>query len=144
GDDSKGYFIQPTVILTKDPHMATIIEEIFDPVLIVYLFKDANYKKTLELINTLTENRLTGSIFASKCKALITATNILQNAAGNMYYNKKCIGAIIGQQPFGGVRLGGTNDRAGSISICYRFVNTRSIKENFVGLKEFHYPLNLV
>ncbi|KAJ3994402.1 delta-1-pyrroline-5-carboxylate dehydrogenase [Lentinula boryana] len=144
GDDSKGYFIQPTVILTKDPHMVTMVEEIFGPVLTVYVFEDEDYEKTLELIDTSTEYGLTGSIFASERKALITASNTLRNAAGNVYYNEKCTGAVVGQQPFGGARSSGTNDKAGSISIFYRFVSARSIKENFVGLEDFHYPSNLV
>ncbi|KAF8827296.1 hypothetical protein HHX47_DHR5000540 [Lentinula edodes] len=144
GDDSKGYFIQPTVILTKDPHMVTMVEEIFGPVLTVYVFEDDDYEKTLELVDTSTEYGLTGSIFASERKALITATNTLRNAAGNVYYNEKCTGAVVGQQPFGGARASGTNDKAGSISIFYRFVSARSIKENFVGLEDFHYPSNLV
>ncbi|KAF9063098.1 delta-1-pyrroline-5-carboxylate dehydrogenase [Rhodocollybia butyracea] len=144
GDDSKGYFIQPTVILTKDPHMVTMVEEIFGPVITVYVFEDADYEKTLELIDTTTEYGLTGAIFASERKALIMATNALRNAAGNVYYNEKCTGAVVGQQPFGGARASGTNDKAGSISIFYRFVSARSIKENFVGVEDFHYPSNLV
>ncbi|KAE9407134.1 delta-1-pyrroline-5-carboxylate dehydrogenase [Gymnopus androsaceus JB14] len=144
GDDSKGYFVQPTVILTKDPRMVTMVEEIFGPVLTVYVFEDEDYEKTLELIDTTTEYGLTGAIFASERKALITATNALRNAAGNVYYNDKCTGAVVGQQPFGGARASGTNDKAGSMSIFYRFVSARSIKENFVGLEDFHYPSNLV
>jgi len=144
GDDSKGYFVQPTVILTEDPRMVTMVEEIFGPVLTVYVFEDDEYEKTLELIDTTTEYGLTGAIFASERKALITATNALRNAAGNVYYNDKCTGAVVGQQPFGGARASGTNDKAGSMSIFYRFVSARSIKENFVGLEDFHYPSNLV
>lgn len=82
--------------------------------------------------------------FSSDRKALLLATNRLRNASGNVYYNEKCTGAVVGQQPFGGARASGTNDKAGSISIFYRFVSTRSIKENFVGLEDFHYPSNLV
>jgi 1-pyrroline-5-carboxylate dehydrogenase len=81
--------------------------------------------------------------FAAERKALLTATNRLRNAAGNVYYNEKCTGAVVGQQPFGGARASGTNDKAGSISIFYRFVSARSIKENFVGAEDFHYPSNL-
>ncbi|KAF9463080.1 delta-1-pyrroline-5-carboxylate dehydrogenase [Collybia nuda] len=143
-DDSKGYFIQPTVILSKDPKSVTLVEEIFGPVLTVFLFEDEDYEKTLDLIDTTTEYALTGAIFASERKALLTATNRLRNAAGNVYYNEKCTGAVVGQQPFGGARASGTNDKAGSISIFYRFVSARSIKENFVGLEDFHYPSNLV
>ncbi|KAF4619195.1 hypothetical protein D9613_004850 [Agrocybe pediades] len=144
GDDSKGFFVQPTVILSKDPKSITFVDEIFGPVLSVYVFEDADYEKTLELIDTTGDYALTGAIFARDRKALITATNKLRNAAGNVYYNEKCTGAVVGQQPFGGARASGTNDKAGSISIFYRFVSARSIKENFVGLEEFHYPSNLV
>ncbi|KDR84224.1 hypothetical protein GALMADRAFT_236909 [Galerina marginata CBS 339.88] len=144
GDDSKGYFIQPTVILSKDPKSITLVEEVFGPVVTVFVFEDNDFEKTLSLIDTATEYGLTGAIFASDRKVLITATNKLRNAAGNVYYNEKCTGAVVGQQPFGGGRASGTNDKAGSISIFYRFVSARSIKENFVGLDEFHYPSNLV
>ncbi|KAJ8455415.1 hypothetical protein ONZ45_g18953 [Pleurotus djamor] len=144
GDDSKGYFIQPTVILTKDPKAVTMVEEIFGPVITVFVFEDADYEKTLELIDTTTEYALTGAIFAADRQALLTATNRLRNTAGNVYYNEKCTGAVVGQQPFGGARASGTNDKAGSISIFYRFVSARSIKENFVGLEDFSYPSNLV
>ncbi|KAJ8507378.1 hypothetical protein ONZ45_g10240 [Pleurotus djamor] len=143
GDDSKGYFIQPTVILTKDPKAVTMVEEIFGPVITVFVFEDADYEKTLELIDTTTEYALTGAIFATDRQALLTATNRLRNTAGNVYYNEKCTGAVVGQQPFGGARASGTNDKAGSISIFYRFVSARSIKENFVGLEDFSYPSNL-
>ncbi|OJT09511.1 Delta-1-pyrroline-5-carboxylate dehydrogenase [Trametes pubescens] len=142
-DDSTGYFVQPTVILTKDPKSVTMVEEIFGPVLTVFVYEDADYEKTLELIDTTTTYALTGSIFASDRKALVHATNRLRNAAGNVYYNEKCTGAVVGQQPFGGARGSGTNDKAGSISIFYRFVSARSIKENFVGLEDFSYPSNL-
>lgn len=144
GDDSKGYFIQPTVIITKDPKSITMREEIFGPVITVYVYEDSDFDKTIELIDSTTEYALTGSIFASDRKALIYATNKLRNAAGNVYYNEKCTGAVVGQQPFGGGRASGTNDKAGSISIFYRFVSARSIKEGFVGLEDFSYPSNLV
>ncbi|TFK62107.1 delta-1-pyrroline-5-carboxylate dehydrogenase [Pluteus cervinus] len=144
GDDSKGYFIQPTVILTKDPRSVTMVEEIFGPVLTVYVYEDSKFEETLDLIDTTTEYALTGAIFSSDRKALLTATNRLRNAAGNVYYNEKCTGAVVGQQPFGGARASGTNDKAGSTSIFYRFVSARSIKENFVGLEDFQYPSNLV
>ncbi|KAF8908366.1 delta-1-pyrroline-5-carboxylate dehydrogenase [Mucidula mucida] len=142
GDDSKGYFIQPTVILSKDPKSVTLVEEIFGPVITVFVFEDADYEKTIELIDETSEYGLTGAIFASDRKALIKADNKLRNAAGNVYYNEKCTGAVVGQQPFGGARASGTNDKAGSISIFYRFVSARSIKENFVGLEDFQYPSN--
>ncbi|KAI0737700.1 delta-1-pyrroline-5-carboxylate dehydrogenase [Daedaleopsis nitida] len=143
GDDSTGYFVQPTVILTKDPKSVTIVEEIFGPVLTVFVYEDSDFDKTLELIDTTTTYALTGSIFAADRKVLLQATNRLRNAAGNVYYNEKCTGAVVGQQPFGGARASGTNDKAGSISIFYRFVSARSIKENFVGLEDYLYPSNL-
>ncbi|KIJ20426.1 1-pyrroline-5-carboxylate dehydrogenase [Paxillus involutus ATCC 200175] len=144
GDDSKGFFVEPTVILTKDPQSITMTEEIFGPVITVYVYDDADFEKTLELIDNTSVYALTGAIFATDRKALITATNKLRNAAGNVYYNDKCTGAVVGQQPFGGARGSGTNDKAGSISIFYRFVSARSVKENFVGLDEFQYPSNLI
>ncbi|KAG6860844.1 hypothetical protein C0995_006982 [Termitomyces sp. Mi166 len=144
GDNSTGYFIQPTVILSKDPKSVTLREEIFGPVLTVFLYEDEDYEKTLDLIDTTTDYALTGAIFASERKALLTATNRLRNSAGNVYYNEKCTGAVVGQQPFGGTRASGTNDKAGSIAIFYRFVSPRSIKENFIGLQDFGYPSNLV
>ncbi|KAH9854962.1 delta-1-pyrroline-5-carboxylate dehydrogenase [Lenzites betulinus] len=142
-DDSTGYFVQPTVILTKDPKSVTMVEEIFGPVLTVFVYEDADFEKTIELIDSSTAYALTGSIFASDRKALVHATNRLRNSAGNVYYNEKCTGAVVGQQPFGGARASGTNDKAGSISIFYRFVSARSIKENFVGLEDPLYPSNL-
>jgi len=144
GNDSKGYFIQPTIIQTKDPKSITMREEIFGPVVTVFVYDDESFDETLDLIDSTTEYALTGSIFAGDRKVLIQATNRLRNAAGNVYYNEKCTGAVVGQQPFGGGRASGTNDKAGSISIFYRFVNARSIKENFVGLEDFAYPSNLV
>ncbi|KAJ7639079.1 delta-1-pyrroline-5-carboxylate dehydrogenase [Roridomyces roridus] len=144
GDDSKGYYIKPTVILTKDPKSVTMVEEIFGPVITVYVYEDSEYEQTLKLIDTTSQYALTGAIFASSRAALIQATNALRNTAGNVYYNEKCTGAVVGQQPFGGARASGTNDKAGSISIFYRFVSPRSIKENFVGLEDYTYPSNLV
>ncbi|KZT06440.1 delta-1-pyrroline-5-carboxylate dehydrogenase [Laetiporus sulphureus 93-53] len=143
-DDSNGYFVQPTVILTKDPRSVTMAEEIFGPVLTVYVYENEDYESTFDLIDTTSPYALTGSIFAQDRSALLKATNRLRNAAGNVYYNEKCTGAVVGQQPFGGARASGTNDKAGSISIFYRFVSARSIKENFVSLEEYLYPSNLV
>lgn len=144
GDDSQGYFIQPTVILTKDPRSVTMREEIFGPVVTVYAYQDDQFDDLLQLIDDTSAYALTGSIFAADRSALITATNKLRHAAGNVYYNEKCTGAVVGQQPFGGSRASGTNDKAGSVSLFYRFVSARSIKENFVGLEDFQYPSNLV
>ncbi|KAI6100262.1 Aldehyde/histidinol dehydrogenase [Pisolithus sp. B1] len=144
GDDSQGYFIQPTVILTKDPRSVTMQEEIFGPVVTVYVYEDDQFEDLLQLIDNTSVYALTGSIFAADRSALITATSKLRHAAGNVYYNEKCTGAVVGQQPFGGSRASGTNDKAGSVSLFYRFVSARSIKENFVGLEDFQYPSNLV
>ncbi|KAG8792772.1 1-pyrroline-5-carboxylate dehydrogenase [Ceratobasidium sp. 428] len=143
-DGSKGYFIQPTVILTKDPKSVTMVEEIFGPVLTVYVYEDDKFEETCKLIDSTTTYALTGSIFSNDRAALIRATNLLRHAAGNVYYNEKCTGAVVGQQPFGGARASGTNDKAGSISIFYRFVSARSIKEGFTELEDFIYPSNLV
>ncbi|KAI5987781.1 Aldehyde/histidinol dehydrogenase [Pisolithus marmoratus] len=144
GDDSKGYFIQPTVILTKDPRSVTMQEEIFGPVVTVYVYQDDEFEDLLLFIDKTSVYALTGSIFATDRSALITATSMLRHAAGNVYYNDKCTGAVVGQQPFGGSRASGTNDKAGSVSLFYRFVSARSIKENFVGLEDFQYASNLV
>ncbi|OBZ70478.1 Delta-1-pyrroline-5-carboxylate dehydrogenase [Grifola frondosa] len=130
--------------LTKDPKSITMVDEIFGPVLTVYVYEDNDFEKTLDLIDTSTTYALTGSIFAQDRQALLRATNRLRNAAGNVYYNEKCTGAVVGQQPFGGARASGTNDKAGSIAIFYRFVSARSIKENFVNLEGYLYPSNLV
>jgi len=142
-DGSKGYFVKPTVVLTKDPLSATMVEEIFGPVLTVYVFEDADYDKTCDIIDATSSYALTGSIFSSDRRALIRATNRLRHAAGNIYYNEKCTGAVVGQQPFGGARKSGTNDKAGSVQLFYRFVSARSIKENFVPLEDYKYPSNL-
>ncbi|KIO31073.1 hypothetical protein M407DRAFT_68444 [Tulasnella calospora MUT 4182] len=143
-DDSVGYFVQPTVILTKDPKSTTMVEEIFGPVLTVYVYDDDKYEETCKLIDTTTAYALTGSIFSADRAALIKASNLLRNAAGNVYLNEKCTGAVVGQQPFGGGRASGTNDKAGSINLFYRFVSPRSVKEGFVGLEDFGYPSNLM
>ncbi|KIK29184.1 hypothetical protein PISMIDRAFT_519694 [Pisolithus microcarpus 441] len=112
-------------------------EEIFGPVVTVYAYQDDQFDDLLQLIDDTSAYALTGSIFAADRSALITATNKLRHAAGNVYYNEKCTGAVVGQQPFGGSRASGTNDKAGSVSLFYRFVSARSIKENFVGLEDF-------
>ncbi|GMK56636.1 hypothetical protein CspeluHIS016_0304760 [Cutaneotrichosporon spelunceum] len=143
-DDSKGFFVQPTVIVTKDPKSITMTEEIFGPVMTVYVFEDADWDKTIELIDTTTEYGLTGALFGRDRLALTKAAGKLRHAAGNFYINDKCTGAVVGQQPFGGARASGTNDKSGSISIFYRFISARSIKENFVDPTEFSYPSNLL
>ncbi|CAG8560281.1 11675_t:CDS:10, partial [Acaulospora morrowiae] len=143
-DDSKGYFIYPTIIVTKNPKSKTMVEEIFGPVLTIYVYDDDEYEKTLDLVNETSTYALTGSIFAQDRSAVVLGENKLRNASGNFYINDKSTGAIVGQQPFGGSRASGTNDKAGSQTLLYRFVSMRAIKENFVDLEEFTYPSNLV
>lgn len=139
-DDSKGYFIEPTIILTTDPHFKTIEEEIFGPVMTVYVYDDNKYEATLHLCDETSPYALTGAIFAKDRQAVVLADNILRNAAGNFYINDKPTGAVVGQQPFGGSRASGTNDKAGSFLNLIRWISTRSIKENFMPPKDFKYP----
>ncbi|SCZ92264.1 BZ3500_MvSof-1268-A1-R1_Chr5-2g07746 [Microbotryum saponariae] len=143
GDDSVGYFVKPTVIVTKDPKSVTMVEEIFGPVMTVYVYEDADFEKTCQLIDTTTEYALTGCIFSTDRVAIVKANSLLRNASGMFYINDKCIGAVVGQQPFGGARGSGTNDKAGSMSIFMRFVQARSIKETFLPPLEFAYPSNV-
>lgn len=139
-DSSKGYFIDPTVIVSKDPKFKTICEEIFGPVLSLYVYPDNEYEKTLHLCDETSPYALTGAIFAKDRYAIKQATDILKDAAGNFYINDKPTGAVVGQQPFGGARASGTNDKAGSYLNLVRWVSARSIKENFVPPKHFSYP----
>jgi 1-pyrroline-5-carboxylate dehydrogenase len=141
-DDSKGYFIQPTIILAKTPDFKTLKEEIFGPVVTVYVYADADFEKTFKLIEDTTAYALTGAIFAQDRQAVVEASNGLRHAAGNFYINDKCTGAVVGQQPFGGGRASGTNDKAGSINLLYRFISTRTIKESFLPIKNWIYPSN--
>ncbi|GAA5831061.1 hypothetical protein JCM11251_005130 [Rhodosporidiobolus azoricus] len=142
GDKSKGFFVQPTVILTQNPHSVTMKEEIFGPVLTAYVYEDADFEKTCKLIDETTTYALTGCIFSNDRAATVKASALLRNSAGNYYINDKSTGAVVGQQPFGGARGSGTNDKAGSVSIFYRFVQARSIKETFVAPEAFPYPSN--
>ena len=139
-DDSKGYFIEPTVILTTNPKFKTMEEEIFGPVLTVFVYPDAKYEETLRLCDETSPYALTGAIFAQDRRAAILAAGILENAAGNFYINDKPTGAVVGQQPFGGSRASGTNDKAGSMINMQKWVSPRTIKENFVPPKDFRYP----
>ena len=141
-DSSVGYFVNPTVIVTKDPKSVTMVNEIFGPVITVYVYEDDDFEATCELIDNTTDYALTGSVFANDRSAVVLAQQKLRNSAGNFYINDKCTGAVVGQQPFGGARGSGTNDKSGSISIFYRFVSARSIKESFVGPSDFLYPSN--
>jgi len=139
-DGSKGYFIHPTIILTTHPKFKTMEEEIFGPVLTIYVYPDADYEKTLHLCDETSPYALTGSIFAQDRAAILLAGDILRNAAGNFYINDKPTGAVVGQQPFGGSRASGTNDKAGSMINLQRWVSPRTIKENFVPPVDFRYP----
>lgn len=142
GDDSEGYFVKPTVILTTNPKTVTMTEEIFGPVITAYVYEDDEYEKTAELVDQTTTYALTGALFARDREALIKGQAILRNSAGNFYLNDKCTGAVVGQQPFGGARSSGTNDKAGAPSLFSRFVSARSIKEAFVEPTDYLYPSN--
>ncbi len=139
-DKTKGYFVEPTVILTKDPSSTTMCEEIFGPVLTVYVYHAENFEQTLELVDQTSPYALTGSIFAQDRYAVELATNKLSNAAGNFYINDKPTGAVVGQQPFGGARGSGTNDKAGAKANLMRWVSMRTIKETFVPPIDYRYP----
>lgn len=139
-DKSKGYFIEPTVILVKDPYYVTMCEELFGPVLTIYAYDDDKYEETLELVDKTGPYALTGAIFAQDRYALKIGVDKLKNAAGNFYINDKPTGAVVGQQPFGGARASGTNDKAGSILNLFRWVSARTIKENFVPPTDYKYP----
>jgi len=138
-DDSKGYFIEPTVIVTTNPKFKTMEEEIFGPVLTAYVYPDAEFEKTLHLCDETSSYALTGAVFAQDRKAVMLANDILRNAAGNFYINDKPTGAVVGQQPFGGARASGTNDKAGSMINLQRWVSPRTIKENFVPPRNYRY-----
>lgn len=139
-EKSKGYFIDPTVILAKDPKFKTMCEEIFGPVLTVYVYPDEKYEETLILCNETSPYALTGAIFAKDRYAIKLASDILEGSAGNFYINDKPTGAVVGQQPFGGARASGTNDKAGSYLNLTRWTSARSIKETFNSPKHFSYP----
>lgn len=139
-DKSVGYFIEPTVILAKDPKYRTMCEEIFGPVLSIYVYEENAWEETLELVNTTSPYALTGAVFSQDRYAIDQATKALENAAGNFYINDKPTGAVVGQQPFGGARASGTNDKAGSKLNLLRWVNARTIKETFVSPTDYKYP----
>jgi 1-pyrroline-5-carboxylate dehydrogenase len=140
GDKTTGYFVQPTVIQVKNPHFVTMEEEIFGPVMSLYVYKDKDYVETLHLCDETSPYGLTGSIFARDRDALNHAYRILKYAAGNLYFNDKPTGAVVGQQPFGGSRQSGTNDKAGSHLNLMRWTNPRTIKETLVPATDFRYP----
>jgi len=139
-DKSKGYFIEPTVILTTNPKYETMCTELFGPVITIYIYKDKDYAKTLTLVDETSEYALTGAIFSADRYAANQATEALVNAAGNFYINDKPTGAVVGQQPFGGARASGTNDKAGSAQNLLRWISPRMIKETFVSPEDYRYP----
>jgi len=139
-DKSKGYFIEPTVILAHDPQFATMCEEIFGPVITIYVYNDDNWEETLDLVDQTSPYALTGAVFSIDRQAIQLATKKLVNSAGNFYINDKPTGAVVGQQPFGGARGSGTNDKAGSLFNLLRWVSVRTIKENFLPPSDYRYP----
>ena len=139
-DKSKGYFIEPTIILTQDPQYVTMCEEIFGPVLTVYVYQAERFEETLELVDQSSPYALTGAVFSQDRYAVEMAAKKLVNAAGNFYINDKPTGAVVGQQPFGGARASGTNDKAGSMINLLRWVSPRTIKETFVPATDYKYP----
>jgi 1-pyrroline-5-carboxylate dehydrogenase len=136
----KGYFIEPTVILTEDPAYTTMCEEIFGPVLTIYVYDGERYKETLSLVDKTSPYALTGAVFARERQAIRKAEEMLRHSAGNFYINDKPTGAVVGQQPFGGARASGTNDKAGSVWNLLRWVSPRSVKENFLPPTDYRYP----
>lgn len=139
-DKSKGYFIEPTIVVTSNPTFRTMCEEIFGPVITIYVYEPKDWKATLELVDNTSEYALTGAIFSTDRYAIEEASKALENAAGNFYINDKPTGAVVGQQPFGGARGSGTNDKAGSILNLLRWVSPRTIKETFVPAQDYRYP----
>jgi len=139
-DKSSGYFIQPTIFQVSNPRHTLMEEEIFGPVLTIYVYPDQEYTETLKLVDETSPYALTGAVFATDAGAIAQARDMLQNAAGNFYINDKPTGAVVGQQPFGGARASGTNDKAGSIANLWRWVSPRTIKENFNPPMDYRYP----
>jgi 1-pyrroline-5-carboxylate dehydrogenase len=139
-DKSVGYFVQPTVILAHKSDYKSMKEEIFGPIITIYVYADDKYEETLRLCDSTSPYGLTGAIFATDRSALRLASDILRYAAGNVYYNDKPTGAVVGQQPFGGGRASGTNDKAGSYLNLIRWVSPRAIKETFAPATDYKYP----
>jgi len=139
----KGYYVEPTVILVTDAKYPTMCDELFGPVLTLYIYEDSNFERTLELIDSTSPYGLTGGIMAQDREAIALAEKKLRNAAGNFYINDKCTGAVVGQQPFGGARASGTNDKAGSAQNLLRWVSSRAIKENLVPPTDYRYSFLL-
>src|SRR5262245_3551538 len=139
-DGSKGYFVSPTLVETKDPAYKLLCEEIFGPVLTAYVYDDAKWDETLKIVDSTSPYALTGAVFAQDRRAIVDASFALRHSAGNFYVNDKPTGAVVGQQPFGGARASGTNDKAGSKLNLVRWVSARAVKENFNPARQYHYP----
>jgi 1-pyrroline-5-carboxylate dehydrogenase len=139
-DDSEGYFVEPTVIATKDPGFRTMKEELFGPIVTAYVYPEGKWEETLELVDSTAPYGLTGAVFSQERDALIEAEDALRYTAGNFYVNDKPTGAVVGQQPFGGSRASGTNDKAGSMWNLIRWVSPRTIKETFIPPTDYRYP----
>jgi 1-pyrroline-5-carboxylate dehydrogenase len=139
-DGANGYFISPTLVETSEPAYRLLCEEIFGPVVTAYVYDDAKWSETLEVVDRTSPYALTGAVFAQDRRAIVEATSALRHAAGNFYVNDKPTGAVVGQQPFGGARASGTNDKAGSKLNLVRWVSARTIKENFAPPREYRYP----
>ena len=139
-DDSEGYFIRPTVIETRDPGFRTMHDELFGPVVTAYVYPEGQYEEALDLVDGGAPYALTGAVFAHDRDAIKKASRRLRYAAGNFYVNDKPTGAVVGQQPFGGARASGTNDKAGSMWNLIRWVSPRTLKETFVPPTDYRYP----
>jgi 1-pyrroline-5-carboxylate dehydrogenase len=139
-DAREGWFVQPTLLTADDPNYRLMCEELFGPVLAVHVYPDARWRATLDLVDATSPYALTGAVFARDRAAVAEASAVLRQAAGNFYINDKPTGAVVGQQPFGGARASGTNDKAGSVLNLLRWVSPRSIKETFVSPVDYRYP----
>jgi 1-pyrroline-5-carboxylate dehydrogenase len=139
-DDRTGYFIEPTLIQTDDPGYRCLCEEIFGPVLTAYVYPDEKWEETLQVVDSTSPYALTGAVFAKDRRAVLQAMSALRHAAGNFYINDKPTGAVVGQQPFGGARASGTNDKAGSKLNLVRWVSARTVKETFSPPRDYQYP----
>jgi 1-pyrroline-5-carboxylate dehydrogenase len=139
-DDSEGFFVEPTVIATKDPRFRLMQEELFGPIVTTFVYPEGKWEETLELVDSTAPYALTGAVFAEEREALVEAGEALRYTAGNFYVNDKPTGAVVGQQPFGGARASGTNDKAGSMWNLIRWVSPRTIKETFAPPRDYRYP----
>lgn len=139
-DDSVGYYIEPTIVLTTDPNDKIMSEELFGPVLTIYVYEDSKLEETLDLVRTSTKFALTGAIFGEDTKFLSYATEKLKQEAGNFYVNDKSTGSVVGQQPFGGAKKSGTNDKAGGPHYLLRFASPQNIKQTFTPQTQITYP----